>query len=78
MNAHGEILIEPCPEIAGAGNRLDFRIPGNDRFELDLAQLDLFQQSCFVGLLNWHIKFIPCPLYISCAVTQAYLNKFQL
>ena len=40
MNAHGEILsIEPCPEIAGAGNRLDFRIPDNDRFELDLAQL---------------------------------------
>lgn len=39
MNAHGEILIESCPEIAGTGNRLDLRIPDNDRFELDLAQL---------------------------------------
>ena len=27
MNAHGEILLKPCPEIADAGNRLDFRIP---------------------------------------------------
>ena len=39
INAHGEILIRPCPEIADAGNRLDFRIPDSDRFKLDLAQL---------------------------------------
>jgi len=39
MNAYGEILIKPCPEIADAGNRLDFKIPDSDRFKLDLAQL---------------------------------------
>ena len=27
MDAHGEILLKPCPEIADAGNRLDFRTP---------------------------------------------------
>ena len=27
------------PEIADAGNRLNFKIPDSDRFKLDLAQL---------------------------------------
>ena len=39
MTAHGEILIKPCLTIADARNRLNFRIPGNDRFKLDLARL---------------------------------------
>ena len=39
MNAHGEILIKPCPKTADGRNRLDFRIPDSDWFKLDLAQL---------------------------------------
>ena len=39
MNAHGEILLKPCPEIADAGNRLDFRIPTVTDSKLDFAQL---------------------------------------
>ena len=39
MNAHGEILIKPCPKTGDGGNRLDFRIPDSDWFKLDLAQL---------------------------------------
>ena len=53
MNAYGEILIKPCPEIADAGKRLDFRIPDNDRFKLDLAQL-----LAAAGTHNEKLRFV--------------------
>ena len=51
MNAYGEILIKPRPEIADAGKRLDFRIPDNDQFTLDLAQL-------LAGTHNEKLRFV--------------------
>ena len=51
MNAHGEILIKQCTEIADAGNRLDFKLPDSDRVKLDLAQL-------LAGTHNEKLRFV--------------------
>ena len=68
MNAYGEILIKPRPEIADAGKRLDFRIPDNDQFTLDLAQL-------LAGTHNEKLRFVSFILNVGFDCSERIMLK---